>query len=549
MVDDGRRETAASQPRETRRDADALAFVDRYPRVALIVFVLLCVVSFVLAVKWGRDQSFFFDDWDFLTARDATSLDSLLRPHNEHWTTLPILAYRAMWSLVGLHTYLPYQLMSISLHLVAAGLLRVVMRRSHVAPWIATAAAGVFALFGTGAQNIYFSFQITYTGALAFGLAQLLLADHDGPIGRRDLLAVVIGLASLMCCNHGVPMVFIVGLSVLLKQGWRKALLQTVPLALVFLAWWFAYGHTGAEALRASPAQIVAFVASGVIGTFAAVGQLPGAGFLLALMIPAGLAMTWQSSRWSGLRASFAMPVALALGSLVYLAISGYGRGFFGPELARASRYVDLAAAMWLPLMAVAATVVSRRWWIAGVVALALFLIGAVGNTKLLLEYQRNVATTRGFVNQVLALAHSGLLAGVPDDVRPFPEQAREMSTGWLSGAVESGRIPKPPAVNKYTLESLKFRLSFAQGREQVTGESCEVLTAPVDREFQAGDSFTFTGYWLRIDDPNANPAFPRSIVFVIDPKQQLGNRIRVLAPVNVKLTGNAPSLPTAICR
>jgi hypothetical protein len=540
---------APSIPHKSPHTSSSPNFVDIIPRVALVVFLLLCAVSFALAVIWGRSQSFFFDDWDFLTARDAGSLDSLLRPHNEHWTTLPILAYRAMWSLVGLHSYLPYQLMSISLHLVAAGLLRAVMRRSGAAPWIATAAAGVFALYGAGAQNIYLAFQITYLGALTFGLAQLLLADHDGPIGWRDCLAVVVGLASLMCCNHAVSMVFIVGLSVLLKHGWRKALLQTTPLAVIFLTWWFAYGQSGTEMLRASPGQIIAFVASGVTGTFAAVGYFPAVGLLLALMIPTGLAMTWKSSRWSGLQSSFATPVALAVGSLVYLGISGYGRAFFGAELARASRYVDLGAAMWLPLIAVAATVVSRRSRVAGVVAIALFLIGAAGNTKLLWEYQRKVADTRGFANQVFALAHSGLLAGVPGDVRPFPESAREMSTGWLADAVASGRIPQPIPVNQYILDTLKFRLSFEQGADEAVGESCEELTTPVDRDLDAGDRLIFTGYWLRIEDRTVDPAYPSRIDFFCDLKQRLGNSVKVLAPLKVRLPASPNAPHIALCR
>ncbi len=543
--------TASSIARASPGEYPSPPLVDRNPRVALGVFLLLCVVSFALTVKWGRGQSFFIDDWDFLSARDAGSLDSLLRSHNEHWTTLPILAYRALWSLVGLHSYLPYQLMSISMHLATAGLLRAIMRRSDVAPWIATAAAGVFALFGAGAHNIFVAFQITFVGSLAFGLSQILLADHDGPIGWRDCLAVVVGLASLMCCNQGVPMVFIVGVAVLLNHGWRKALLQTAPLALVFLTWWFIYGHNSVEPYHATPSQITVFVISGVVGTFIAIGQLPGVGLLLALMIPVGLTMTWKTSQWSGLRASLATPVALAVGSLVYWAISGYGRGYFGAELARASRFVDLGAAMWLPLIAVAATVISRRSWVAGIVVIALFLAGTVGNTKELWEYQRKVADTHEFVNMVLVLAHSGLLAGVPGEVRPFPESAREISTGWLADAVAAGRIPKPKpaAVNENTLEALKFRLSFAQGTDEVVGESCEELTTPIDRDLDVGDSLIFTGYWLRIEDRTADPAYPRRIDYASDLKRRLGNRIKVLAPVKVRLPGSSSPPPTALCR
>ena len=50
-------------------------------------------------------------------------------PHNEHMSVLPILAYRALWHLFGLRSYVPVPALVIALHLTAAVLLRVVMRR------------------------------------------------------------------------------------------------------------------------------------------------------------------------------------------------------------------------------------------------------------------------------------------------------------------------------------------------------------------------------------------------------------------------------------
>ncbi len=73
------------------------------------------------------------------------------------------------------------------------------MRRAGVGPWLATAAAGSFVLFGPGSEDIVWAFQIGFTGALAFGLVQLCLCDHDGGIGRRDVLGVGAGLLALMC--------------------------------------------------------------------------------------------------------------------------------------------------------------------------------------------------------------------------------------------------------------------------------------------------------------------------------------------------------------
>ena len=159
----------------------------------------MVAVAVPVILYQGRDQWFFLDEWDFLANRSAGSFHDLMAPHVQHWTTFGILVYRALWWLVGIRHYWPYQLCLVTLHLTAAVLLRAVMRRAGVNPWVATAAASLFAFFGAGRQDIVFAFQIAFTGALTFGLAHILLADHDGPFDRRDLIGIGFGLLALMC--------------------------------------------------------------------------------------------------------------------------------------------------------------------------------------------------------------------------------------------------------------------------------------------------------------------------------------------------------------
>ena len=68
-------------------------------------------------------------------------------------------------------------------------------------------AAGLFLFLGSGYQNIVWAFQIGFVGSLVFGLAHLLLIDHDGGFDRRDALGLAFGLAGLMCSgvsrHHG----------------------------------------------------------------------------------------------------------------------------------------------------------------------------------------------------------------------------------------------------------------------------------------------------------------------------------------------------------
>ena len=83
--------------------------------------------------------------------------------------------------------------------------------------------------FGAGAENILVAFQITFVGALVFGLTQLLLADHDGPLDRRDWLGLLAGFAGLLCSGVAITMTVVVGLAVLLRRGLARLARGAVP--------------------------------------------------------------------------------------------------------------------------------------------------------------------------------------------------------------------------------------------------------------------------------------------------------------------------------
>src|SRR5204863_7602041 len=111
------------------------------------------------------------------------------------------------------------------------------MRHETARPGISTPAATLFLYLAAAEQNILWAFHITFTGALAFVFAQLLLADHDGPLDRRDWLGLAAGLGAITCSGVGVTMVGVVGVAALIRRGWRVALLHTVPLLGLWLIW------------------------------------------------------------------------------------------------------------------------------------------------------------------------------------------------------------------------------------------------------------------------------------------------------------------------
>ena len=65
--------------------------VDRAGRWPVWVVVALIVVAFPYVLYQGRQQWFVLDDWDFLSDRQLTSVSDLMRSHNGHWSTIPIV--------------------------------------------------------------------------------------------------------------------------------------------------------------------------------------------------------------------------------------------------------------------------------------------------------------------------------------------------------------------------------------------------------------------------------------------------------------------------
>ena len=402
----------------------------------------IVAIAFPLYMFLARDQWFYQDDWEFIVNRDAGSFRDLMRPHNEHWSTLPILVYRGLFNIFGLNTYRPYMALSIATHLTIAVLLRVVMRRAGVHPWLATAAASAFALFGAAYGDIVWGFQIGFAGPLLFGLAQLLLVDHDGPVDRRDVLALVFGAAGLMSSGNAVAMVAVVGLAVVLRRGIRPALVQVVPLSVLFVSWWTLYGREDAPTrLRPTPREFVRFLVRGLRATVEQFTHYPVVTVALVITVLIGVVLTIQA-RDTAWRNRLATPVAMAVGSLVFYAVVAYGRAAgFAPKFAEIGRYLHLAMALLLPAVAVAADAVIRRWHFLLVPVAAMFLIAVPANLAKVDTLEKPVF--EGTKRDVLLVARPEAIEGLPPDFHPFPRNS--ISAGWLREQRAAGRIRTPP--------------------------------------------------------------------------------------------------------
>jgi hypothetical protein len=480
--------TADAPPQPARADA----------RAALAGFVAVEAIALPLLLWWGRGGWFTFDDWDLLSQRTAGSVHDLFLPHGDHWSTLPVLVYRLFWWAFGIRTYFPWQLLVVLLHLTAVALIRAVMRRAGCAPWIATIFAGTFVFFGVAADTILVGFFMTFIGSLVFGLAHLLLADHDGPADRRDGLGLLAGLAGMLFSGVAVTMVVVVGLAVLARRGWRVALLHTVPLGALYLVWLAAIGTEGGRLplTRPTASEAARFVAVGLRATFGGLGQLPGVGLALAVMLIAGLVIA-RAALGPSFRSRAAMPLALLAGAVIFLGITGYGRAgqllFFGgsgPEHARDSRYVYLVAAMTLPAIALAADAIIRRWRILVPLVLVLPILGLPGNVHKLAEFRDSYKSSNITRQNILIAPRVPFAPVLPRSVQPDSFHAPGLTLGWLIDGVRSGRVPAPKSPTRAEFATTTLKLALAT-TTHVRVDPCVSLRGPTERVLRNGESIT----------------------------------------------------------
>jgi hypothetical protein len=471
-------------------------------RAALIVFGLAVAGALPLYLWRGRHQWFYLDEWDFLAGRSATSVHDLLTPHNEHWSTVPILVYRAMWRVFGLSTYKPYQLMTIGLHLTAACLVRVVMRRAGVRPWTATFAAGLFVFLGTGHENILWAFQLGFVASLVCGLGHLLLADHDGPFTRQDAAGVVIGAIGLMCSGVGVTMVAVVGIAVFLRRGWRVAALHVVPLAALFLTWWIGIGRDAYARPSGSLHDRIRVVMVGLVNVFEQLGQHPVAGIALAVTLAAGLvyAAVSPSPSLPPFRTRASAPIGLLCGGVIFVVISSIGRVGYADvalrlhvidsldDISRAGRYVHLLAAFLLPALAVAADALMQRSKLLVPAFALLFVVGVWGNTNAI-EQTGTERFRFGPKDEILAVAQAPFADQIPAGTRILGIGGPEVTMGWVRTGVKSGRIPTPSYSDK-ELATVGLSTALEPRAPERPPTGCTPLTGTVPLQLARGRSF-----------------------------------------------------------
>jgi hypothetical protein len=506
-------------------------------RAAAVAFTAIAVLSAPLLAFWGRNWWFWADDWDFLADRTAGNAGDVFRGHYQHWTTVPVLAYRGLWFVFGIRSYLPYQLLIIGAHLGAIALLRVVMRRSGVSPWMATLVAVVFVFFGSGAENILIAFQITFVGSVLFGLVQLLLADHEGPWDRRDWIGLLAGLFALMCSGVGVAMAIVVGIAMLLRRGLRIAVLHTAPLAVAYAMWAVLSpdGSGAGEYRTQSPLQVIKFAGIGIGAAFGRLGQVPWFGFVIAALMLGGLVVTVRAAGLGALRGRLALPFALLLGAAAFLVVTGLVRSgqagpiassvSTGPGRARQSRYVYLIVALALPAFALAADAVARRRRELAVAVVAILLVGVPGNVHKLSTFtNQSLVDRKNFRLAVLEAPRLPRAGEFPRETSPAtPTRFAGLTLGWLIDSLPSGRIPAPHHITRTDIANQTRRLALRPGTRPAT-LGCFTFARPGEITLRARQHMTLESGLATVSyvDPDGTvsspvPFAPNTLASAID--------------------------------
>jgi hypothetical protein len=411
------------------------------------------VASLAFWAWLDRKLWFFGDEWDFLVKRGLSyppaSRRSIWFPHNEHWSTLPILLWRALYSLFHLSSYWPYLAPLLLAGALVAHLGWRIALSAGADAWVATFAAGLLAFLGAGAEDMTSAFQVSFVGSVLFGLLAFVLLAGGPARFARDALVSACLLAALMCSTVGDALV-VGGAVVLVARRPAKRACAVLALPVVSYAIWFAFlGRPGVSAPNdhfglATFTTVPSYVA---FGLSAALGQSANA-------LGAGTALLVALAAWLAWRARWALPrhpelLGLPVAATAFYVLAAVGRDQTAGAFIVVSRYVWVAMALLLPVIAVALSgrpegALHRPLRVAAIGLLVSTALGNVGQAQAWAAGRTTV--TRALRARLLAVGEL-LAAGVSDVSGPSASPLRlypDLSAADIAALEAAGRLPRP---------------------------------------------------------------------------------------------------------
>jgi hypothetical protein len=318
------------------------------PHAAALVTLAVIVAAGVLLVALASTLWFMPDDWAFLLHRRVTFLGdrSLLEPHNGHWSLLPILVFRFLFTVVGMHSYLPYVAVTIGLHLAICVVLWRVLRSVGASPWVCCLTLVPAAFIGPGIEDVLWDFQMGFLAPSLLALVGLLVIERTETLPRRPVRLWVLGTLALMCSGSGVIAVVWVAAYALLRRGWRAAATVASVPAVVYVHWYAAYGRGTGIAPPVPPELVMPYMLRGMTNTWDQMLQVPWSGSVVLVVL---VASTVVRSPHRRLRLLAGAGLIAWAANWFLLALS---RGGFGAVSALQTRYLYTSVLLTLPAVA-----------------------------------------------------------------------------------------------------------------------------------------------------------------------------------------------------
>ncbi len=419
---------------------------------AVVLHWVSLAIAFVILLEVNRGQWFNLDEWSFITDRGVVGSPrfNLWEPHNEHWSTVPILVFRALFTAFGVRTYVPYLLVLIAVNLVTAHLLWRLLRRVGIHPLVATAGAAVFAVFGAGWENLTAAFQMSFFASLSLGLLALLLLPEEGPLVRADGVAVALLVVSIMSSGVGVTMTAVVALAALLRRGPRVAAAIVAAPAGLYVAWFAITGRhvrqvgdsqSLGDTLRGAPG----YVWRGLTDIVDDTTGLAGVGAVVLVLL-----LVWLTRAARPSVEPWPLVVATATGAVVFLGLVSLRRQTAGIEHAGAPRYATIVIALLLPALLLGA----QRMLGEHPMRIPLLLAGTallllVAITRLYAAADVQVTIEQEQRQRILAAAELRRSGEEVIDQRPAPLYSPDLEADQLEQLDRDGELPGAAGVSE----------------------------------------------------------------------------------------------------
>jgi hypothetical protein len=313
-------------------------------RSALIATTGVVLVGLVYIGRW---LTFWYDEWSIILDRSTPNVETLLAPHVDHLSIVPVAIYQGLLHTFGMASYWPYLAVVWTCHFVACALLYRVVR-ARAGTFVAAVACISLLTLGAAFEDVLHAFQMSFLISVAFGLLAVdrlsVMPATRGRVSTAVIaLAIAVGSSSVGVLFTGLIIVW----GVLERR--RELLAASLPVVAAYLLWYVTWGRTGQGPLQDATTGVFPIAASFGFGIGASVVALTG--MAPPTYAPLGLAIGAALVTVGAIRGY--RPGPLGFAALAALAaeygLQAWFRSGFGIEYAARSGYLYSGAVfLWL---------------------------------------------------------------------------------------------------------------------------------------------------------------------------------------------------------